>query len=86
MMCSKSERFLAMELISSCGLSAMLHARGGLTHACEDLLALELVQLRRRLLEVEARLVTGAGHVCASVCRGCWAMRCRQKKLETAAR
>jgi hypothetical protein len=35
------------------------------THSCEDLLALKLVQLRRRLLEVESGLVTGSGHVCA---------------------
>ena len=36
-------------------------------HSCEDFLALELVQLRRALLEVKARLVTGASHVCGGI-------------------
>jgi len=35
------------------------------TYSCEDFLALELIQLRGRLLEVEARLVTRTSHVCS---------------------
>jgi hypothetical protein len=37
----------------------------GLAYPREDFLALKLVQLSRRLLEVETRLVTWPGHVCA---------------------
>lgn len=74
MMCSKSERFLAIVLISSWRASAFdsavrcgaVHATAD-AHSCEDFLALELVQLRGALLEVEARLVTGASHVCGGV-------------------
>jgi hypothetical protein len=41
------------------------HAQDLVAYSCEDFFALELVQLRRRLLEVEPRLVTGSCHVCA---------------------
>lgn len=57
-----------MELISSCELLVKLRvAQLIATYSSEDLFALELVQLRRRLLEVETRLVTGSCHVCAVV-------------------
>jgi hypothetical protein len=65
-----------MELISSYKLSANARiARMCATYSCEDLLALELVQLSGRLLEVKPRLVAGPGHVCAVV-------RCRQSADE----
>jgi hypothetical protein len=60
-----------------CSLSAwLLLCKRPSTYLAEDFLALKLVQLRRRLLEIEARLVTRTGHVCVAWC--CW-QSCVQK-------
>lgn len=59
-----------------------------LAYVCEDFLALELVELRRRLLEVEARLVTRACHGCyvCDVAAGRVQESSRRKKVGAKAR
>ena len=62
-MCSKSDLLRAIELISSCSTNQYkCGKRASQTDPRENLLALELVQLRRRLLKVKPGFIARTGH------------------------